>query len=77
MGAQEEEEPKDLRDMDGSALSNPSGAQVPNYSLCLHSPGGTGQLVGTADNWEMQGWGEIALEGPQTSGPCPWAVRSH
>lgn len=37
MGAQEEEEPKDLRDMDGSALSNPSGAQVPTIvSASIH-----------------------------------------
>lgn len=45
MGAQEAEEPKDLRDMGGSALSNPSVAQVPNYiGSASHSPGGTGQL---------------------------------
>lgn len=57
MGAQEEEEPKDLRDMDGSALSNPSGAQVPTIvSASIHLEE-LGNLGGTAGTWEMQGVG--------------------
>lgn len=63
MGAQEAEEPKDLRDMGGSALSNPSGAQVPNYRLCLPFTWRNWAAGGMAGNWGMQGWGEIALEG--------------